>query len=939
MGVGMQIRKIGFWTTLLLWSAWAALAQPASISQFNGLPKDQQARLLKQLQQQNSTSVVSRSDELEASSQPLIQERQSQPEGEQMGVERDQTSQKSNKEPGVEGDESDIEVGVQSKTLEKFGYDLFAGAPSTFAPVTEIPVPTNYVIGPGDQVIIRLVGKESSRYELTVDRNGEIALENQAPIAVAGLTFEQLKGELEARISEASIGATPSISMGRLRSIRVFVLGEAYRPGSYTVSSLSTITNALFVSGGVSDIASLRNIKLKRLGKTVATLDLYDLLLKGDTSSDARLLPGDVIFIPPVEKRVSVSGEVRRPAVYEIKGEKSIDQVVAMAGGLLPSSFPEASRLERIISTGKRVVLDIDLTKAYGLKHDLSAGDHLVIPKVLDRVEQAVFISGHVERPGKMAWTEGMRVSDAITEYSDLRSRPDLHYALLKRETVKERNWVFHSLDIDHVLRNPSSAKNIRLKPRDEVIVFSVDEPRDRILKKYISELRQQARLGDIADVVNVYGNVRFPGSYPYTSGMTLGHVINASFDFLKNTESHALLKRINKAERIIDVELVSLEDRAYPIKPGDELFVLDRSESRSDLIGKLIEELRQQTRKGAPEQIVRIGGDVPFPGEYPLTRQMKLSELITLAGGLNESSFMAEAEITRLTTDYLTESDWSFIRVGLEEALNDSQKDISLVGKDYIKINRIPDWREVRYIMLQGEFKFPGRYALDENESLASVVERAGGFTESADLKGAFFTRASLKEQEAEHIENLQKQLRSDIAAASLQQQQSGDQAALNMSQAQSLLTQLENAEPVGRLVIDLDTIVRGKSATPLVLKDGDMLLLPKKREEITVIGEVQQPTSHLYRKRPSLKNYIEMSGGLSYRADKKRIYVVGVDGLVKVPSGRFFGSIGRVDIEPGDTIVVPLDAERMPKLTLWTQATQLIYQLAVAAAAIGSL
>jgi polysaccharide export outer membrane protein len=207
----------------------------------------------------------------------------------------------------------------------------------------------------------------------------------------------------------------------------------------------------------------------------------------------------------------------------------------------------------------------------------------------------------------------------------------------------------------------------------------------------------------------------------------------------------------------------------------------------------------------------------------------MKLSELITLAGGLNESSFMAEAEITRLTTDYLTESDWSFIRVGLEEALNDSQKDISLVGKDYIKINRIPDWREVRYIMLQGEFKFPGRYALDENESLASVVERAGGFTESADLKGAFFTRASLKEQEAEHIENLQKQLRSDIAAASLQQQQSGDQAALNMSQAQSLLTQLENAEPVGRLVIDLDTIVRGKSATPLVLKDGDMLLLPK--------------------------------------------------------------------------------------------------------------
>ncbi|MFQ5668808.1 MAG: polysaccharide biosynthesis/export family protein, partial [Candidatus Binatia bacterium] len=246
--------------------------------------------------------------------------------------------------------------------LKQFGYDLFAGAPTTFAPATDIPVPADYVIGPGDTVQVQLFGKENAEHSLQVTREGVLNFPGIGPISVAGLSFAELKRDLRQRISQQMIGIKSSITMGPLRSIRVFVLGEAHRPGSYTVSALSTMTNALFVSGGIQSIGSLRDIQLKRSGKLVRRLDLYDLLLHGDTSGDVRLLPGDVIFIPPIGRTVGVAGEVRRPAIYEIKGEKTVAEVLDLAGGLLPTAYPQASQLVRINRRRERTLVDIDLT-------------------------------------------------------------------------------------------------------------------------------------------------------------------------------------------------------------------------------------------------------------------------------------------------------------------------------------------------------------------------------------------------------------------------------------------------------------------------------------------------------------------------------------------------------------------------------------------------
>ena len=229
---------------------------------------------------------------------------------------------------------------VGSDALKPFGYDLFAGSPTTFAPVTDIPVPSEFVVGPGDRLEVQLIGSTRARHSLVVNRDGRIMFPDLGPINVAGLRFEQAKARIEARVSEQMIGTQAVVSMGDLRSVRVYVLGEAERPGSFTVSSLATITNAILVSGGVKPIGSLRNIQLKRNGQVVKRLDLYDLLLNGDTSGNVRLQPGDVIFIPPVGSTVGVTGEIRRPAIYELKGENSVADLVRLGGGLTPEADP-----------------------------------------------------------------------------------------------------------------------------------------------------------------------------------------------------------------------------------------------------------------------------------------------------------------------------------------------------------------------------------------------------------------------------------------------------------------------------------------------------------------------------------------------------------------------------------------------------------------------
>lgn len=720
--------------------------------------------------------------------------------------------------------------------LKPFGYELFAGIPTTFAPATDIPVPADYVIGPGDQIRVQLFGDVNETFVLTVGRDGLINFPELGPIDISGQNFAQVRADLEQRIARQKMGTNASVTIGETRSIRVFVLGEAYRPGSYTVSGLSTITNALFVSGGVTEIGSLRNIQLKRRGTLVSRLDLYDLLLHGDTSDDSRLLPGDVIFIPPIGKTVAVAGEVRRPAIYEVAGETTPREMVELAGGLAPEADPSLVRLERINEQRQRVTLDVDLARS-GPATTLSSGDVLRVMPIRTVLENSVLLQGHVYRPGALQYRPGMRLSDVILSLDELKPRADLHYVLVRRELPPDRIVTAHSADLAKALAMPGSEADIPLQPRDRIIVFDSETGRDRILVPLFDELRLQSRL--------------------------------------------------------------------------------DR-----------------------PMQIVSVGGRAKAPGEYPLEPGMRVSDLIRAGGSLEEAAYGGEAELTRHRIVDGEYRQIDLMQVDLAAVMRgDAAADIVLEPYDFLNVKEMPQWGRAEEVEIVGEVRFPGTYPVRRGETLHSVMMRAGGLTDLAFAEGSIFLREDLREKEKERIEQLAVRLQSDIAVLALQSSQENTRASQAMTVGQSLLNDLQNAEPVGRLVFDLDRVISNDPGAPgdIVMKDGDRILIPRRAQEVTVLGEVQTITSHLYRPDLSRDDYISLSGGTTQKADGRRIYVVRADGSVVTSGSRWFGR-SVAQIRPGDSIVVPLDAERMRPLPLWTAVTQIIYQVAIAAAAVNS-
>jgi polysaccharide biosynthesis/export protein len=726
-----------------------------------------------------------------------------------------------------------------SAALKPFGYNLFDQRASTFAPVTNVPVPADYVVGSGDEIDVQLYGTQNRNLILIVGRDGRVQFPELGPVNVAGQTFNAVKSSLEARVERQMIGTHASVSMGDTRSIRVFVLGEAKRPGSYTVSGLGTITSALFAAGGVRPVGSLRNIELKRQGTLVRRLDLYDMLIRGNTTDDAKLLPGDVIFIPPVGPTVGVDGEVLRPAIYETRGETTVADVVALAGGLAPEADTANAALTRIDSAQHRVVLRVDLSGAGAKGQAIHNGDLLRVLRLRPTLDAGVLVDGYVFSTGAFAYHDGMRLSDVVHSVDDLKPDADIHYLLIRRELPPDRHIIVLSADLAAALKAPGSAFDVPLMARDRIMVFDLQSSRDRVIQP-------------------------------------------------------------------------------------------------------LLEELKLQSNIQRPTEVVRIEGHAKVPGEYPLETGMTVRDLVRAGGSLTDAAYGGQAEVTRYSVVNGESRRTELIKIDLAAAMRgEPASNIRLEPFDSLSIKEVQAWGAPQAINLRGEVRFPGKYSIKRGETLKSVMERAGGLTEFAFPDGAVFTRKELRDREQKQLDMLAAHMQNDIAFVALQGAAANQsQAGTSLQVGQSLLTQLRATKAVGRLVINLAATVRAPagSVTDVILRDGDELLIPKYQQEVTVIGEVQTVTSHLYRPGLSRDNYIALSGGVTRRADKGRIYVVRANGSVVINEGNRWYHSRSVQIRPGDTIVVPLDAEHLPLLPLWQAVTQIIYNVAIAAAAVHS-
>jgi polysaccharide biosynthesis/export protein len=621
-----------------------------------------------------------------------------------------------------------------SMELEPFGYDLFRNPPSTFAPVDRVPVGPEYILGPGDELRVTVWGKVDGQWRVVVDRDGNIAVPKAGVVGVAALSFGEARELLRRELAKNFTGFDMNVSLGSLRTINVYVVGNAVSPGTYTVSSLSTLVNVLFAAGGPAKTGTMRDIQVRRHGETVARFDMYDLLLAGDKSGDIRLLPEDVVFIPPAGPVVAVAGSVGRPAFYELSGECGIAEIIAMAGGASPLAGKGRVRVDRIAAEGRRTVVETDL------------------------------------------------------------------------EALRERDIALKS--------------------------------------------------GDVVTVSRIMGE----------------------------------------------------------------------------------------------RPVVRIAGAVERDGAYGFRPGMTVRDLVAASGGLKDFAYRKEAELTRVTvTDAGPRTEK--IPVDLERASSgDGDADIPLHENDYLFVRTVPEWMLYQIVTVAGEVRYPGAYTIVKGETLASLIARAGGFTDGAYLTGAVFTRERVRELQQRRIDEAADRLERELlgkGAVEVAAAPSAEAARIKeieLSRGRAFVETMRTARAAGRMVVRIAPPETLKG-TPydIELEAGDSLYVPPNPRSVQVMGAVFNQTAFVYERGNTIAQYVDLAGGYAENADRKRVYVLKADGTAVKP-GRGAGGFawngdrnrwefGAQRLDPGDTIVVPERLERIAWMRETRDLTQILYQIAVTA------
>ncbi|OQQ00385.1 OtnA protein [Vibrio campbellii] len=803
----------------------------------------------------------------------------------------------------------------EGEELKRFGLDLFAGSPTTFAPVSDVPVPANYTVGAGDEVVIQLFGKENTTHRLRVNRAGTINFPSLGPVQVAGMSFSDVRDSLTQRVKEQMIGVRSDISLGEMRTMQVFVMGDAYKPGAYSVSALTTISQAIYYSGGFSESGALRNVQLKRNGQVIRKLDMYDLLLKGDARNDVRLLPGDVVFIGAVGNTIAIDGEVNRPAIYEVKPGETYKQAIQMAGGFTANAYSDQIEVKRYAAKGARDALTLNFSLSHDQQTKVKDGDAVNVLKKSEELTRYVQIEGDVRHPGFIEWKNGLRVADLFQSVdTSFNSTADVNYAVVVREVNPQRDIEVYQVNLANAILSPGSKDNLKLNSRDRVLVFNRFNNED---------------LDTLADQDTV------------TKAKTLEQAqLQAQQDEQKEQEVMSTSVALSSATDHMAMGQSLVKDSEQPkiIFRGKEITKEDfdalKQNTRRTLLAPVLLQLQQQSRLGLAPQIAEVFGEVKHPGRYPLTPRMSVSTLIEAAGGLTYNAFTINAELARTVISSKDErASIDVERIDLRKAIQGSTADDAiLVGRDRLNILEKPNVKLQSTVTLQGEVRFPGTYTVRQGETLGELLERAGGLTEFAHPQGAIFTREALRLQEQKLLNQYAADMRAETAKKTFRADSNMGSVISDPEKTLKFVEEASRSKALGRMVVQLNRILKEERSADFMLEDGDFLFVPTFRNTVSIMGEVQVPITYLLDNKLDVDDYLNKAGGAKKQADEDRIFVVRADGSVYKPtSGYWFGN-NHEELKAGDTIVVPIDTDYRDALSTWTAATQILYQTGVA-------
>ena len=814
-----------------------------------------------------------------------------------------------------------------------FGYDLF-DIETSFDSSGIIAAPKEYVLGPGDELTISFSGSVQAIKKVSVNREGNVFLRELGTISFSGLTFDEASEKLK-NITQASlIGTEVEISLSRLRTIQIFVLGNSKRPGSYNFSPLSSISSILFNTRGPTENGSLRNISLKRANKEIGSLDMYELLINANTSDDLRIQSGDALLVNPVGDRVKIWGNVNRPAIYEIKEGETFEDVLNFASGLSSKADKNKITLSRLNDNGEREFSDYKLIDINSVK--LKDSDEIFIHDLPGKLSNNIRIEGFTTSRGVYSFIENSKISDFIDE-NDLSDKTYLPFSVIsRRDDNGSREFITTDLNL-------KTREEFKLKPSDYIYVFS----------QYDIDFINSALLADALGLLSEEDKIKIDLFYQEEKkkNQALQNASSATPDpslpFQRQpTKSEAKKREEFNLRRKNLVKFIP--DDRYPCKSlkyvakfnastlVSNLKSLKFSTSETNISDRLgLNEGCPKIFEDNPDLLIvalenasLVSGEIRKPGFYPITNNINLKNLTSFAGGATNLGKSGNYEI------FYSEKDIQ--KIPFEEYENTI---FSSSFPKSIVLQQDPDKQETFSVSVSGFIKNPGTYSISKGEKLSSLLERAGGYEKNAYPYGGVFTRSSVAKREKEAFNRAADQLEEGIATSLTSGAISNTgNPQLALSVISNLITRIKSISPVGRIVTEMSLEKLKKNPeVDIVLNSGDRIFIPSEKSTITVTGEVLAPTSFVYSKNLRVNDYIKLAGGLADSADKKGIFVI-------LPNGQAVRNldswrIGRSKIEPGSTIIVPRDSTPFNAISAFRIFTPILANFATAAAAISAL
>jgi polysaccharide biosynthesis/export protein len=777
--------------------------------------------------------------------------------------------------------------------LPLFGSNLFSGFPISFNQSEVVSPSTEYIYRIGDEVSFSLFGGQNLASTQMIANEGSIDIQSIGRLMIAGLSISEAQRKFQAFVDDKLIGVEAYLSLKSYRAKQVYSLGNVKKPGLYYLNSTSTSLNGIVAAGGFGDNASLRTIEVLSSNNQRQVIDLYDFLIYGSVTSDIILKNGDRVLVGALENSVRIFGEVNRPALYEITSSDSFQDLLEFALGFSETANKKLISVKRKNGYGQYIVLNFKSDDNFDLQH----GDIIEVTKSSGELTGFVSLNGAIRNPGNYQFTTNLNLADILDVSHDLTEDTYMPFALVKRFNINTRSWQYKIID----LLSPERLASFKLKARDNIYIFSSEDVafiNSLSMSEYIAGLNNGE--GRASSIINY--------SDQLTSSLSPTEIDTNSMSGMMQSERDISNRKCLEALSAYgDRDFLKAATIKVSLTPAIRMQCTSMLANNPQLTPLLL------------DNAIPVFGKVIKPGLYPTSTFASAKDIVALAGGLaHKGNAKHRVDVGSYSTgqDGLESTNLKYISIVTNQPSNDNA-----------------------YIDLVGEFEFPGRYKLEDGTRLVDIYKRAGGIKSSGFPLGGILTRESVKEKEILALKRAEEEL-SDILASAVVSgvltQSTSDVVAL-----MSLMTNVKNTEPTGRLISELNPIKieRGDLSLNIILKPGDTIYIPKPSNTITIVGSVLNPVSVPYNPSLSFKDYIQLAGGFKEYADEEKGYIILPNGKSTKPKKNL--SLFRANniILPGSTIIIPRDARPLTGFTLVEAITPVLANLSITAASIASI